>query len=345
VGRLPKTTGRLGYEPALDGVRGVAILLVIGNHYLGILGGTLGVDLFFVLSGFLITTLLLEEREAHAGRIDISRFYVRRARRLLPALITMLAVYLTVERALGRDALRVVSELGLYTGNAFRAFTSVPPTGLEHLWSLATEEQFYLLWPVILLALARTRRAFPWLVALIAVAMAYRLALAAAGASHFRLYFGPDTHDDGLLLGAAAAVLRRRGWTPGENTASFGLVLVALGIVVRGAVPDPYARWWDALGLPIFELGTVALIAAAAAPTGVQRLLRVKPLVWLGAISYSLYLWHLPLLWWLPREHSLALALAFAAAWLSYRFVEQPFLRRPARETGLAIGVGLRSSS
>jgi peptidoglycan/LPS O-acetylase OafA/YrhL len=180
---------RLGYVPALDGLRGLAVLLVLVAHFVGILGGSLGVDLFFCLSGFLITTLLLEEFD-HSGRVSLRTFYVRRARRLLPALVVLLVVCLAASTIEGHRQFAVAAMTGLYTGNIVQAFwqpVSVAGSGLAHLWTLAEEEQFYLLWPVMLVAIAARRRPAVWIGGLIAILVAYRIGLAAGGANHVRL--------------------------------------------------------------------------------------------------------------------------------------------------------------
>jgi peptidoglycan/LPS O-acetylase OafA/YrhL len=311
---------RLGYVPALDGLRGIAILLVIAFHYTGQpLGGAYGVDLFFVLSGFLITTLLLEERAGN-GRISLATFYARRARRLVPALAALLGAYLIYNAILGRNALGTVADYGLYFGNIYFVVShKADNTGLGHLWSLAEEEQFYLLWPCVLLVLARVRRPVYWLTALVLALVAYRFALVLHGAGMNRLYRAPDTHSEGLLLGATLAYLRQRGFVAGEWAGKLGLAL---------AIPPVVAGDWR-IGLPIFELGAVLLIAAAVSETDISRGLSVRPLVWLGTLSYSLYLWHFPVLWaFHANDRLLALAVTFLLAWLSYRYVEQPFRRR-----------------
>src|SRR5437588_243135 len=211
--------GRLGHVAALDGLRGVAILLVVSVHFTGVpKGGGLGVDLFFVLSGFLITTLLLEERERD-GRIRIRAFYERRARRLLPALAVLLLAFLVIDAAQGRNGLSQVAVYGLYAGNAYEAFVSsvsTPSLGLVHLWSLAQEEQFYLLWPLGFLLAVRSRRPARWLAALFALLVCYRIALVAHGAPMYRIDRGPDTQSEPLVAGCLIAFVRHRGrrWRP-----------------------------------------------------------------------------------------------------------------------------------
>ncbi len=212
-------TARLGYVPALNGLRGIAILGVLGVHLFGLSGGFYGVDLFFVLSGYLITTLLLEEHD-RTGLVSLRAFYIRRARRLLPALgavLVLIAVVGPMFYSPGLVASIVVS--GLYAANIVRGFGHsdfLAATPAAHLWSLAQEEQFYVLWPLALLALRRRlteRRVMTLLAAGFVALVMYRAALAGAGAGWHRLYYAPDTHMDGLVLGCLLAYARRRGLT------------------------------------------------------------------------------------------------------------------------------------
>jgi peptidoglycan/LPS O-acetylase OafA/YrhL len=329
----PVTNGRgLGYVPALDGLRGVAIALVLATHYFGLPGaGASGVGLFFVLSGFLITTLLIEER-ADRGSISLGNFYRRRARRLLPALALLLATYLIVRGAQGQNGLRVVALAGLYFGNVVQAFSlhdNVGGTSLAHLWSLAEEEQFYLVWPLVLLAVTRARRPLLWVAGLVVALTAYRAALATGGGSVTRLYYGPDTHADWLLGGALLAFAgRRRIPEP--------VVLAAFGLLVAGTTVNPWTRAWETWQATVLMLGCVVLVAAASAKTPLAEVLSVRPLVGLGKISYSVYLWHIPVFAALDYRHPLAaIPLTLLAAILSYHFVEQPFRRRRARVSPL----------
>jgi peptidoglycan/LPS O-acetylase OafA/YrhL len=330
------SSNRLGYVPALDGLRGIAIALVVAFHYLGLPpGGMVGVDLFFVLSGFLITTLLLEERAAR-GRISVRRFYERRARRLLPALFVMLGVYLIVCAARGHDALRLVALGGLYLGNVAQAWGLVPVhSALVPLWSLAEEEQYYLVWPCLLLLLLRSKRPVRAVAMLLAAVLVYKVALTlAVHPSWERLNFGPETHADGLLFGSLLAVVRaERLLHAREWCGKVGIAALALGaLLARTSVA------WFAYGLPLFEIGLVLLVAAAVSETELARGLRQRHLVGLGKISYSVYLWHAPVWFGLAAVVSLnrpelalvALPLTLAVSAASYRFVEAPFRKRRA---------------
>jgi len=335
---------RLGYVPALNGIRGLAILLVVADHYFGLHeGGSTGVHLFFVLSGFLITTLLLEEH-ASSGGIRLGAFYGRRARRLLPALGVLLVVYAAIE--VDRPGLGVIVErvalVGSYVSNvavAFRFHDVISGTVLGPLWSLAQEEQFYLVWPLILIVGLRSRRLLTWLLVAIVVLVVYQRVLVLAGASSSRVYYGPDTNPLWLLAGATVALIRQRGHTvpPLVAVAATGCAVWYIGSVNLG-----WAWVGSTLATPLLLISYSALVAAACGSGPIVRMLSVRPVVFLGAISYSLYLWHLMALQLgsglgvevglgATSWRSLSIALAIAIAWLSYRFVEQPFRLRGRR--------------
>jgi peptidoglycan/LPS O-acetylase OafA/YrhL len=322
----------LGYVPALDGLRAVSIALVVSLHAFGFPGGgSVGVDVFFVLSGFLITTLLLEERAA--GGIGLRAFYMRRVRRLLPALAVMLAVYLAVTAAAGQDQLRAAAIGVSYVANIVNATGSqvLQDAHLNHLWSLAQEEQFYLVWPFALIALARTR----WLLGVIVGAFLgvtiYRALLATGSAPGAHLYYGPDTRADGLLIGAAIAVVRfRMPLRIGEWGGQLGLVGLGLGAI---------AGWrfngWAVWGEPVFLVTVSLLLVAALSDTALARGLTKRPCVWLGKRSYSLYVWHSPVIaaaFYLGGHTTLmevtGAVAAVSAAAVSYRFVETPLRAR-----------------
>jgi peptidoglycan/LPS O-acetylase OafA/YrhL len=350
---------KLGYRPALDGLRGIAIALVVGFHAFGWpAGGTLGVDLFFVLSGFLITTLLLEEHEA-TRTISIRNFYARRARRLLPALGAMLAPFVLL--ALGAAAAgsfqpRILVGLGAaltYTSNiVVAADPSAVPAALVHLWSLAAEEQFYILWPIVLVALLRrggTRLVLGALALLLALAIAYRLQLVVRGASIDRLYYAPDTHADSLLVGCAFGCCFVRSWLPRRLIASkrtrtgvgaAALVLVAAVALLVDRLPPRIAYGSQLIPTGFALTAGILLVCTVAGASAVSSGLGLRPLVSLGRISYSLYLWHLPVLVafaGVERRFDLrtvtAVVAAIGAAAASRKFVESPLLRpRPSTE-------------
>jgi peptidoglycan/LPS O-acetylase OafA/YrhL len=312
----------LGYRPALDGVRAVAILLVVTFHATAWpFGGPYGVDLFFVLSGFLITTLLLEERERD-GSISLRAFYARRARRLLPAVTAMLAAYLLYGAIRGENLLGDVAGYGLYVGNIYYVIQHYhDQTGLGHLWSLAEEEQFYVLWPAALILITRARRPMRWVLALLAAAAAYRVGMIAHGAPMDRMYRAPDTHAEPLFVGAALAFVRRAGYVGREWHGKLGVSLLGPCVILGN---------WKLL-LPAIEVGAACIVLAAVSDTELARILSARWLVWLGKRSYSLYVWHFPILWAFGRYGSpFCVAAALIVAPLSYWYVEQPFRRRRA---------------
>lgn len=267
----------------------------------------MSIPLFFVLSGFLITTLLLEDRA-------LGGFYSRRIRRLVPALVVLLVICSPLGWPLIAES--------IYLGNFFGAFGSghINDTGLGPLWSLGEEEQFYLVWPLLLLVLgARRRGLIIALSAAFVILVCYRAGLALSGASMRRLYYAPDTHADGLVLGCLAALVRPR------VTAAHGRV----GLVVTASFffIGAWTRSWLVYGLPVFELGTALLVIAAA--DGLLPELKLRLFVWLGLISYSLYLWNQPVRFYFRSHHPwMELAVAVGVAILSYHLIEQPFRRR-----------------
>ena len=351
-----REAGRLGYRPALDGVRGIAIAIVVAFHAFGWPpGGTLGVDLFFVLSGFLITTLLLEEH-ARSGRISIRGFYLRRARRLLPALFALLAPFVLIGGLTAALTGSFPSSLFLgvgaaltYTSNiVVAADPSALPAALIHLWSLAAEEQFYIVWPPLLLVLIRRggiRLLGRALGVLLVVALLYRLQLLLRGASIERIYYGPDTHADSLLIGCAFACYFVRGrlpWIISSERArkisiAVSLVAVIATAVLLSRVPPRLAYETQLVPTAFAIAAGVFIVCAALGGSAVAGALSLRPLVFLGRISYSVYLWHLPLLVafaGLHREIGLRTLVAVAAAVVvatgSRYLIELPFLARRA---------------
>ena len=377
--RRPRGLGGSAGIPALDGVRALAVALVLADHggIPGVPGGFIGVDVFFVLSGFLITSLLLDEL-GRTGRIDLPGFWVRRARRLLPALIVMAMVVVVLRQLFPSGAIAAVRDDAVaaffWVANWVFVFRHTDyftqgdaPSPLQHTWSLAVEEQYYVVWPLVLVAVAvvlawlsRRRpnrpslRTVRWVVFGLAAAGTAASAIAASllvsDASLNRVYFGTDTRVQALLVGAAASALLVGDWSS----------LTRYSMLLR-------SRWagWVAQVLPVIGLGMLAaaahfatgsvrefrgglliVVAVAAvlvvAPVALQqrglvaRVLAIPPLVWLGMISYGVYLWHWPIFLALNGERTgltgmplfairavATVAVAAASWWL----IEQPIRR------------------
>jgi peptidoglycan/LPS O-acetylase OafA/YrhL len=354
-----ETQFRLGYHPELDGLRAIAVAMVMWTHYSGPAhGGFLGVDLFFVLSGFLITTLLLEEWGV-AGQISLGRFWMRRILRLYPALVVFLLCFLAAVVVLHPAGLTmkdsvIGSGLGLvYVSNLVLTFTSFQMPGLGHLWSLAMEEQFYLLWPPILVLLLWRRVSRQALMVGLAVAIGV-VALARLELFHSlgfgAVQYAPWTRVDVLLVGCLAGVwVTQRGASgssplaPGRTS---GLVsdigLLVLFVIVW--FTRPYSAWLPLGGWTVFALVAAIVCVGLLQPGSVVgRFLRLPPIVYLGRISYGIYLWHnvayvVGLHFFGPRFSpgvvrwlSALLAVVFASA--SYLVVERHFLRLKSRFT------------
>jgi len=360
---------------ALDGIRGLAVLGVLLFHADLLRGGWVGVDVFFVLSGFLITGLLLDEHREW-GTVSLRGFWARRVRRLVPALLVVLAAVVVAWTAMARatDALRgdVLATLGYVANWHFidtdqSYFASFEASPLRHAWSLSIEEQFYVVWPLAFLGLVRLRRPLALALLLVAVAAStwWMHHVAADPGQLSRAYYGSDTRASAILLGCAAALgldaLRRtRPWTVDHVlrrvsvplVAAAGLALAAVAV----AVPED-ARWlYRNGGFTLVGLAAAALVVAVPQlPRGrLRRFLRGPGIVRLGLISYGLYLWHWPVALAvgeldLPRAVALfaQLIIPVLLAEISFRLVEQPIrrvrLRRPAFATlsGAAMVAGL----
>jgi peptidoglycan/LPS O-acetylase OafA/YrhL len=313
---------------------------VIGFHYFGHpRAGYLGVDIFFVLSGFLISTLLLAEHQ-DTGRVDLRAFFIRRARRLLPALLTLLSLLFSIAMLASvesRSLEPLASGLRQFVIGAFYIANYVAawaPSALQVqvLWSLAMEEQFYLAWPLILLIVLRRRvrpsALFVGLLTAVAVVWACRLILWLHGAGVAHLYYTPEVASDSILLGCAAAVAYVHGfrllrWT--RPFAGVAILAVALYLVIGPArLPaEVSAGGWPLWKTPFSILVAIAICGTVQSASTTARVLSLAPFVFTGRISYGLYLWHTIFL--TAFAPLIALPLTFAAATTSYHFVERRF--------------------
>ncbi len=357
--------GGLTYQPALDGLRAFAVASVIAYHFGAgwMTGGFLGVDAFFVLSGFLITSLLLNEWERghRRRRIDLPAFWARRARRLLPALLLVLAAIALYAVVLApTDQLRSLRADGLaslfyvanwrfvLSGQSYFALFTLP-SPMRHLWSLAIEEQFYLVWPLVVLACLRVGRGSRTVLAGVCVAgigaSIAVMAMLYEPADPSRAYYGTDARAHTILVGALLALLlaRRRART---RSAGWGLHLP--GMVAAAAcvwawvnVTDQGSGMYHG-GSLLFAIAVAVVIASAVQPgrSPLRAFLSLRVLRWIGMISYGLYLWHWPATVILNESRTglsgaplagLRLAMTVGAATLSFYLVEQPIRRGALR--------------
>lgn len=376
----PYEANRRYILPGLDGLRAIAVLLVIVYHFWPTVlpGGMIGVDIFFVISGFLITSLLLREGALN-GRIALGSFWVRRARRLLPAIALMILVLGPVSLIVGGDiqvnlgrqllgaATFSSNWISIFAGNDYFAQTS--PELFTNFWSLAVEEQFYVLWPLLIVAsgllLGRHWRHFSAVMVLgILASLGVAAFLLMNGTPISRIYYGTDTHLYGLLLGALLAFARPWSLYPPMGKKAlyrvaqpFGLIaftrvmvswlslfaLIPYAILVPESAPG--AIPWGLFGASLLALGVIQGMLPdmlAGASEALRRLLNFAPLRWVGERSYGLYLWHWPLAVVMhyvlgadrsPLVNVGVLVATFAIAEMSYRWVETPIRRRGFRES------------
>ncbi|MBV5302654.1 MAG: acyltransferase [Chlorobium sp.] len=343
----------LPHNPALDALRGIAVTFVFlfHAHIKGFSGAFIGVDIFFVLSGFLITLLMLLEHEAK-GSISLPKFYMRRVLRLMPGLVVMLLTFLVVIFLRFHDAATRLHHLQdalialFYAANWTRALELNRPDMLGHTWSLATEEQFYLLWPLFMLLLLPLTKGFRTLLiaALLLLSWAWRVYLLFEGASWNRLYNGLDCRADMLLAGCLLAALWHGGyldgWRRSPIVSKILLVAACIALVaISGSVDwqQPPLYLW---GYAVIALATaIVILEIVSLPKGLfSRLLSRKWLVWSGKISYGIYLWHYPVILLLdgviPNNNLrafIAALITLLLAVLSWYGVEQPFLQLKQR--------------
>jgi peptidoglycan/LPS O-acetylase OafA/YrhL len=372
----PTAGPSITYQPALDGLRAVAVIAVLLYHggVTGMRGGFLGVDIFFVLSGYLITTLLFVEF-GRTGHIELLAFWARRARRLLPAIgvvlvgILLYALVVAAPGELARIRGDALASLG-YVANWRFVFSGqsyfdqfAAPSPLRHMWSLAIEEQFYLVWPIVVLLLLRWRPRLGMLARVFAVGAVLSAVLMAVlyspGSDPSRVYYGTDTRSQALLVGATLAVVLLRRRARGERRvrsapwvrAGIGGAAVLGGLLV--AVRDT-SPWMYRGGYFLAAIATAAVIGAAVQPRRnlVRAGLSPAPLRWIGKISYGLYLWHWPVFLTITAERTgtsgvallgLRLVVTTAIAAASYVWVELPIRHRTwmhgARRAGLVVAM------
>lgn len=354
------------YIPGLDGLRAISVLAVIAYHLDAkwAQGGLLGVGIFFVLSGYLITDQIIMEWRTK-GRLLIVDFWIRRARRLLPAMVTMLlfvACWLLILDAPRLQALHgdFLTSL-LYVNNWYLIFREVsyfesfgPPSPIGHMWSLSIEEQFYVLWPIILILgiklVLRRGRLMLWILIGAAIsAMAMGL-MYEPGTDPSRVYYGTDTRAFALLIGAAVAVIWPSWKLSGRITRPARSALDSIGgllmVLLLGlmCVTNEYDDFLYRGGFVYLSILSAVVIAVLVHPASrVNGILGWRPLVWVGKRSYSLYLWHYPVIILTnPVTHTekssfthillQLLATAILAA-LSYTYIEEPFRRGNIRAT------------
>jgi peptidoglycan/LPS O-acetylase OafA/YrhL len=355
---------RLPYIPGLDGIRALAVLAVLCYHanYSWALGAFLGVETFFVLSGFLITLLLLSEWRATGG-INLKNFWLRRARRLLPAVWLLLLILPLLTILFARDALPHLKEdipaALFYVTNWVYIFREVPyfetfgrPPLLQQLWSLAVEEQFYLLWPLVLLFLLRklnNDRSRLWgaIILMIAISSGWMAVHYSPSVDSLRVYYGTDTRAAGFLVGAALAIL----WAPWKEfyVHSRGKLEVlgwsgVAALLIFYKFLNEFQPFLYRGGILLTALASAFVIIGASSPTtSLSKLFESRILRWIGTRSYSIYLWHwpvfmlsrpgvdiqLPALW----VRVCQLAVTFGLAELSYRWVESPIRHQGFRSS------------
>lgn len=349
------------YMPGIDGLRALSVLAVIAYHLnmKWAQGGLIGVAIFFVISGYLITDQILIQKQRF-GKLDLKDFWIRRARRLLPAMFCMLLfvaiwlLFLDPNRLLHLQG-DYLSSL-FYVNNWWLIFHQVsyfesfgPPSPIGHLWSLSIEEQFYLLWPLLLLLTHRRGRLFLFIL-IGAIASAAAMAfLYEPGADPSRVYYGTDTRMFGLLIGAALAVVwpsyKLKQTVARSSRYSMNAIGAAglLALIYMMYSMNEYDAWLYRGGFLMLSIITAVVIAVLAHPASrLGKIMGVRPLKWIGVRSYSLYIWHYPIIVLTsPANQASApnvylvvvqVAASFVLAALSYKFIEEPLRRGSIRE-------------
>jgi peptidoglycan/LPS O-acetylase OafA/YrhL len=361
-----RDSGRLGYLPAFDGIRAIAVLAVVAYHfnYTWAGGGHLGVDTFFILSGFLITSLLLLETGRN-GRIAFGSFWARRARRLLPALLLVL-IFVAIYNQYGvqpwlRTSVRDDSIASLfYVANwrfiadkqsYFQLFSAASP--LRHMWSLAIEEQYYLVWPLIVAACVKigkgSHRVLVGVCALGIAASVASMWTRYTPGDPSSAYYATDARAQFIFVGALLGILFLN-WTPSPRAKvrlaaaaipAFVIMLLALSRV-SGTAPGYYKG-----GGLLYASVAAVVIFGVLQPGPIAWLLSIEPLLWIGRLSYGIYLWHWPMDVWITpsrtgltelQNNALRLLMTFVFAAVSYYLVERP-IRQKKWSPGLTAAV------
>jgi peptidoglycan/LPS O-acetylase OafA/YrhL len=350
-------SGNFKYFPSLEGLRGIAVLVVMFHHMETRIfsvcdkfrGGFLGVDTFFVLSGFLITSILLSEREK-TGKISLKNFYLRRGVRLVPAFwVYLLVVYFAGEYFLTKenfllttDSYNYISAIAYLTN--WYNITGTPTALLSHIWSLAVEEQFYIIWSSVLYLAYKekknNRQILKFTLGLIGVLIIIRAGRAFAGTEFEVLYFSTDSRMDGLLIGCVTAFVFKwklisEEFYKTKNFSHYATLCLCLSVMIFLVFArEDLALYYG--GFSIFSLCVAVMILWLVKRSGtfVHRILEFRPLIWIGQVSYGLYLWHNVMFDFSRKTFVSAeakilfgFALTFIVCAASFYLIEKPFLK------------------
>ncbi len=349
---------QLGYSPALDGLRGISILAVLAfnGHLVWMRGGFIGVDIFFVLSGFLITVLLVQNYH-RTSEIGLKNFYFRRALRLLPALLALMLVS-TAFVLLFQSPEKIVTTIKgeLYTLFYVANWAQAPPRSpgigpMSHAWSLSVEEQFYIIWPVLLFVLLKmkSKRVVLFiLLSLVVISILLNVWFWQTGVPYLRMYFGSDTRANEILIGCIAALLISWGvfqrvegskWAGHLKWAFHSTAILSLsGILLSFFLVRHNQGFVYNGGFALISVGVALVILDLVLfPSATSRIFEFALLVWIGRISYGIYLWHFPI-FEASRQlfegrtsvifyQIFGLIATFLVAAASFYLLEQPFLK------------------